>query len=53
MVYKPVTYSQFLWWSTRYGKSAEEAEADWLKLPIIVDEAAVEQKRIFKVKRWV
>ena len=53
MVYKPVTYSQFLRWSTRYGKSEEEAEADWLELPIIVDEAAVEQKRIFKVKRWV
>ena len=53
IVYQPVTYSQFLWWSTRYGKSEEEAEADWLKLPIIVDEAAVEQKREFKVERWV
>ena len=53
MIYKPVTYSQFLGWSTLHGKSEAEAEADWLELPIIVDEAAVEQKRIFKVKRWV
>ena len=53
IVYQPVTYSQFLWWSTLHGKSEAEAEADWLELPIIVDEAAVEQKREFKVERWV
>ena len=53
MIYKPVTYSQFWGWSTLHQKSEAEAEADWLELPIIVDEAAVEQKREFKVLRWV
>ena len=53
MVYKPVTYSQFLRWSTLQGKSEAEAEKHWLQLPIIVDEASLEQKRELKVERWV
>ena len=53
IINKHVTYSQFRAWSTRHGKSDDEIEAKWLELPIISAPAAVEQKRIFKVLRWV